>query len=207
MLFGLLMALLITPTVITAIDRRRKLAALQAFAFPDYLAGGARAHYPQLSDADWAMVLQGLRDYFAIAIDAQGRRISMPSRVVDAVWHQFILSTRAYQEFCRRVLGRFLHHTPAEAMTSPTHAQEGIRRAWRIACAREGIDPKRPDRLPRLFALDAQLAIPGGFTYVLDCRGRGAGVYCAGDIGCSGSGGWGSGGCGGDSDGGGCGGD
>jgi hypothetical protein len=99
-------------------------------------------------------------------------------------------------------------------MRSPRDAQEGIRRAWRLSCRREAIDPAAPRRLPLLFALDARLAIPGGFTYALDCslRARGAsgaassGEFCAGHIGCSSGGG----GCSGDGDGdghGGCGGD
>ncbi len=49
----------------------------------------------------------------------------MPSQVVDDAWHEFILFTRAYQQYCNKALGRYLHHTPAEAMDSPTIAQEG----------------------------------------------------------------------------------
>lgn len=35
-----------------------------------------------------------------------------PSRAVDAGWHVFVLHTREYAEFCERVAGRFIHHTP-----------------------------------------------------------------------------------------------
>lgn len=35
-----------------------------------------------------------------------------PSKKVDIGWHQFILNTRDYAEFCERVAGRFLHHVP-----------------------------------------------------------------------------------------------
>jgi hypothetical protein len=77
----------------------------------------------------------------------------MPSQVVDDAWHEFILFTRQYQQFCERGLGRFLHHTPAEAMRSPTDAQDGIKRAWRLACRRDGIDPKAPQSLPLLLRL------------------------------------------------------
>ena len=37
-----------------------------------------------------------------------------PSRRVDLGWHQFILNTVDYAEFCSRVAGRFLHHVPEE---------------------------------------------------------------------------------------------
>jgi len=139
----------------------------------------------------------------------------MPSQAVDVAWHEFILFTRAYQAYCARAIGRFLHHTPTEAMKTPTLAQEGIRRAWRLACAKEGIAPAAPTRLPLLFAIDGLLAIEDGYRYSLDCRDKSSPLYgdgyCAGHIGCAS-------GCGGDSgcssdaggdgggDGGGCGG-
>ncbi len=123
----------------------------------------------------------------------------MPSQAVDDAWHEFILFTRQYQRFCDRSLGHFLHHTPAEAMRTPTEAQDGIKRAWRLSCQREGIDPKAPASLPRLFALDALLGIAGGFVYQLDCLAgaRTGSGFCAGHIGCGGGCG-GSSGCGGD---------
>jgi len=170
---------------------------------------------PQLSALERIEVFQGLRDWFAINNAAGRRKLSMPSQAVDDAWHEFILFTRNYQDFCRRGLGRFLHHVPAEAMSSPTQAQDGIKRSWRLACKHEAIDPKGPARLPRLFAIDGALGIAGGFTYHLDCMARGAAggdAYCAGHIGCgggcSGCGGDGGGGGGGDGGcGGGCGGD
>lgn len=45
--------------------------------------------------------------------EGEGRVLLGPSRQVDAVWHQFIVNTRAYHEFCERVYGRYLHHNPA----------------------------------------------------------------------------------------------
>ncbi|URM99322.1 hypothetical protein LUW76_36120 [Actinomadura madurae] len=35
-----------------------------------------------------------------------------PSKSVDVGWHTFVLYTREYAEFCYRVAGRFIHHTP-----------------------------------------------------------------------------------------------
>lgn len=151
------------------------------------------ARRPELDAAQRTVVLEGLRDYFLFCRRAGRRMVAMPSQAVDDAWHEFILFTRQYDKFCRHAFGRFLHHTPAEAMASPTQASAGIRRAWRLACAHERIDPQKPTRLPRLFALDASLGIAGGFVYQLDCMaarhgGEGAG-YCASHIGCGGGGG------------------
>ncbi len=210
----LLVAIVVTVALQARLNARRE-AYIDDYRFPPGIAARVRKRYPQLSDADTDRVMAGLRQYFQLARQAQRRPLAMPSQAVDVAWHEFILFTRNYREFCRRALGRFLHHTPAEAMRTPTEAQEGIRRAWRLACAREAIDPRNPTRLPLLFALDAELGIADGFRYALNCaealgaqRNGDGSTYCASHIGC-GSGG-GEGGCNSDSgcsgDGGGCGG-
>lgn len=164
---------------------------------------------PELNDRQRKAVFAALAEYFHLCRMARRRMVSMPSQVVDDAWHEFILFTRNYDSFCNKALGRFLHHVPAESMKSPTEAQDGIKRAWRLACHREGINPKSPDRLPLLFSIDHELGIANGFHYVPDCKGQptrsdGSGtVYCGSHIGCgSGCGG----GSGGSSDSSGCGG-
>jgi hypothetical protein len=184
---------------------------------PPHLRGKLRAEYPALSDAQIDDVERGLRQYFAAYASAGGRFVAMPSKVVDALWHEFILHTRAYDGFCRRAFGRMLHHTPAEAFPEGAPRDDklraGLRRAWYWSCREEKIDPRKPNRLPLLFALDAALLIPGGYRYVPDCSLLGADrgdTHCGTSVGCGsscgsgcgGDGGGGDGGCGG----GGCGG-
>lgn len=201
MFYVFLVALAVIVLIVRARLREGARARYLAdYRFPSALARKVRATYPHLGDKQVWQVLEGLREFFALAQKARGRMVAMPSQAVDVAWHEFILNTRAYQAFCREGLGRFLHHTPAEAMATPTQAQDGIKRAWRLSCAREKIDPKHPAVLPLLFGLDAALAIPDGFRYSLDCTaGLAAGTaadggtaYCASHIGCGG-------GCGGSS--------
>ncbi|MFZ5547009.1 MAG: glycine-rich domain-containing protein [Pseudomonadota bacterium] len=186
---------------------QHRLAFIDRFRYPPRLAREAQQRYPHLQAADLARVEQGLKQFFRLCVRANGEMVSMPSQVVDAMWHAWILDTRGYQRFCRLAFGRFLHHTPAEAMRTPTLATRGIQRAWGLACDDEGLSRKRPERVPLLFALDRELAIPGGFYYVADCRrDGGAGQYCGSDIGCGGGSGDGGGDADGGGDGGGCGG-
>ncbi len=35
-----------------------------------------------------------------------------PSHIVDLAWHEFILFTRYYADFCETQFGRFVHHHP-----------------------------------------------------------------------------------------------
>ena len=162
---------------------QRRLDLIRSLPFPQSVRMKFRDVRPNLDAAQEQRVFDGLRDYFILCAQARGRFVAMPSQVADDAWHAFILHTRYYQDFCSKAFGRFLHHTPAEAMSTPTQATEGIQRAWRLACALEKINPKQPERLPRLFALDGVLAIPNGFRYDTHCT-PGSGNYCASHIGC-----------------------
>src|SRR3954463_4677000 len=111
---------------------------------------------------------------------------SMPSRVADGLWHEFILHTREYQRFCRRAFGSFMHHTPATVLSENRKSNTGLRRVWWYCCKYENIDPRDPTRLPLLFALDTKLNIPNGFVDHHRCEALRAGgtalVYCGGDF-------------------------
>jgi len=170
---------------------RSQVKYLEQYQFHPGLIRKVKSKHPELTDYQLEQVFQGLREYFYCCVLARRKMVSMPSQLVDDAWHEFILFTRLYKKFCQQAFGRFLHHIPAEAMNSPTQAQDGIKRAWRLSCKREGINPAQPDRLPTLFAIDADMAAIGGFIYSLQCEPGGS-SFCGSDIGCGG-------GCGGDS--------
>jgi hypothetical protein len=199
----------------TSVMRRKKF--IKSYVFPQTIRNNVAKTYPHLKDVELDQVMRGLRDYFQLISLSQRKMIAMPSQVVDVAWHEFILFTREYSQFCSKALGRFLHHTPAEAMKSKNVAQAGIKRAWRIACHLETINPYSPMRLPLIFALDTRLNIEDGFHYERDCmrlgsstsKGKSVTGYCCSHIGCSSgcAGSAGDGGCSGDGGGGGgCGG-
>lgn len=163
--------------------RANQLAYIQNYRFHRTLSSKIKARYPHLTDTQVAMVFDGLTDYFYVCSQANKRLVSMPSQVVDAAWHEFILFTWTYQNSCNKAIGRFLHHTPTEAMKTSTLAQEGIKLAWRLSCAKENIRPSRPLRLPLLFATDGLLKIEDGYTYSLNCKDKSSPLfgdgYCA----------------------------
>ncbi len=188
--------------VIIAISRnllRRRYQKRQKFidsyTFPKKVSERVLETYPHLDDNQVEEAVSGLRDYFYLCSRSPKGMVSMPSQVVDVAWHEFILFTREYQNFCKKAFGRFLHHTPAEAMKHPNNAQQGIKRAWRLACEFEGVatntrERKRglsfvKDPLPQLFTLDSKLKIPDGFHYKRNCSDGEKKKFCANDIGCS----------------------
>lgn len=169
--------------------KKAQLAYIESYRFHSVIGKKVKDKYPHLNSEQIDLVLSGLKDYFYICNKAKGRMVSMPSQVVDVAWHEFILFTRSYEAFCKKALGRFLHHSPTEAMRTPTMAQDGIKRAWRLACAKGSINPATPTHLPLLFAIDSRLGIEDGFKYSLNCKDRSSSRYgdgyCAAHIGCA----------------------
>lgn len=176
------MAIVIIPAIISDINKSRRREYIKRYVFSSSIVQRVKNKHSYLSDSEVANVFEALRDFFYIR-NEESDIVSMPSVVVDDAWHEFILFTSAYNEFCQHAFGQFLHHTPAEAMQSPDDIQEGIRRAWRLACAKESISPIKPSHLPRLFALDAELGIAEGFVYSMNCQ-PGDGHYCVKHIRC-----------------------
>ncbi len=161
---------------------------IQDYTFPSAVRQKVWQKYNHLNDAQLDKVMSALRVWFQLNQTAGGRFLSMPSQAVDVAWHEFILFTRNYETFCQKSLGRFLHHTPAEAMTRPMQAQDGIKRCWHLSCQRERINKAKPHRLPLLFGIDKELGIADGFFYSTNCSALGNNEYCATHIGSCGSG-------------------
>lgn len=199
--------------------RRRRGRFIRTTPLPVGLYDALRRKYPHLERKDCELAAHALRHFFLAYLHGGRRFVAMPSQAADELWHAYILHTRTYASFCRRAFGRFLHHTPAVALGTQRDVNAGLRRCWWQACKEENIDPRKPTRLPLLFALDAKLAIPDGFRYALDChatafaqRRADGTTQCAGDFsdssidgstdgfgeGEGGDGGDGGGGCGGD---------
>ncbi len=188
---------------------------IREYAWPKGLLDRLGKRRPELGLKDRALVARGLRQFF-LAHHLSGRRfVSMPSQIVDDLWHEFILYTKGYDAFCKQAFGRFLHHTPAVVLGTEQQNNEGLRRCWYWCCHEENINPQHPSRLPLLFALDSKLGITDGFVYAPDCKAltsnQSGTPHCGADLGsgsgADGGGGWSddSGSDGGDS-GGGCGG-
>ncbi len=120
-------------------------------------------------------VLAGLREYFILCLDARDMVLGMPSKSVDVAWHEFILHTRDYTDFCRRAYGTYLHHTPNDESAADDDYFSGagrtwmdLGRTWILSCIGSDQDPRHPAKMPLLFALDAELGLPDGATYTLD---------------------------------------
>lgn len=183
---GLTMFAVVGWAVIQRLVRRARERFVRHAPMPVYLRRKLLEAYPGLGNAEVSRVEAGLRQFFLAHLRAR-RFVGMPSQVVDALWHAFILDTRAYAAFCRQAFGGMLHHSPAETLGRSAKRNDGLRRTWYWCCKEEGINPRAPGSLPLLFALDGELGIPNGFRYVPDCRdidrSAAAGTWCGTEFG------------------------
>jgi hypothetical protein len=168
--------------------RAQRESFIRTYMFPPGLFDRLANRRPAISLKDRQLVARALRQFFLAYLTGGRRHVSMPSQVADDLWHEFILYTRHYEQFCSRAFGRFLHHTPAIALGADRQNNEGLRRVWWRACLEENINPRKPTRLPLLFAIDEKLGIEDGFRYTPDCqplrrRSDGTTVQCGAELG------------------------
>jgi hypothetical protein len=189
LIFLLVVCAVVVLALWQALRRARRAEFIRSYTLPKGLFDKLRQRHPQLSLKDCQLVAQALRQFFLAYLAGRQRPVAMPSQVVDDLWHEFILYTRNYQAFCQQAFGGFMHHTPAAVMGSEKRSNAGLRRCWWHCCRAENIHPRKPTRLPLLFAIDTKLAITGGFHYVLDCAPLraaaahgGNATHCGGDF-------------------------
>ena len=210
----LLLLLLLVAALFVALLRARTRARrleqehfVRSYVFSNDLFLRLKKDHSHLEEKDIFLVARGLREFFIIHIRAGRQLIGMPSKVVDDLWHEFILDTRAYESFCKSAFGSYFHHIPASTTRKGIDMDSTLQITWRYACLEENINPESASRLPLLFAIDEKLEIENGNKYNLksapnrlqNSGGCGA-AACGGGSGCI------EGGSSGGGDGGGCGG-
>ncbi|MBL4686458.1 MAG: hypothetical protein JKY37_17820 [Nannocystaceae bacterium] len=55
-----------------------------------------------------------------------------PSPRIDGAWHEFVLCTREYSEFCQRRFGRFVHHDPGGTVEGNRRQFQRTLRAYAV---------------------------------------------------------------------------
>jgi hypothetical protein len=181
-------------------DLERRRAYIQGYSFPHLLRERIVEHVDvELDDAGVRLVLDGLRAWFTACLHAEGKTLGMPSKAVDAAWHEFILMTHHYKSFCDEAFGYYLHHSPESTMTEPMST--AMQRTVLVSDRDPGL--RAFHGVPLLFAVDSKIGLPDATFWTekdIDAL-RESGKGWAGGGSC-GSGDGGGGGCGG----GGCGG-
>jgi len=71
-----------------------------------------------LPEKDVAQAINEFKKYMIVRL-VTGKVLTMTSEIVDLVWHQFILFTKEYHDFCNKVFGEYIHHAPATDTRKP----------------------------------------------------------------------------------------
>ncbi|NKC20961.1 hypothetical protein [Pseudoalteromonas galatheae] len=124
-------------------------------------------HFGQrLSEKEIQVVVEGLKDYLIFTIISP-HKVAAASKLVDELFHAFILHTHQYASFCEGV-GQFIHHypvrkrevlghqTPLENIEYNEHYQ-AIIRTYCLACLASDLDPLTTTQVPYLFQVDSLL--------------------------------------------------
>ncbi|MGE0206294.1 MAG: hypothetical protein AB7R69_00425 [Candidatus Babeliales bacterium] len=86
----------------------------QIFAYDTtFVMNRYRKEHKDVSD-DRLQILDLEFKKFAIAGSVSTMPLPMCNKDLDDYWHTFILFTHEYKNFCKKLLGKFMHHVPAE---------------------------------------------------------------------------------------------
>ncbi|MEV4637428.1 hypothetical protein AB0J80_08760 [Actinoplanes sp. NPDC049548] len=152
----------------------RRLTVIEECRFPSSARQRFLFGHPGLSDAAVAIVEDGARQWFRLTARHPGAQLAMPSVAVNDLWHELVLQTQEYAQFCEDAFGRFLHYTPRDP--------QGPQLLETLRMARQD-ERCGDDQLPLLFRVDRETGVAGGRVYLADCGGRGecfplAGLTC-----------------------------
>jgi hypothetical protein len=128
--FSGVILLLFLVVMTQSMGRRKRLKqreALKNWVFAPVYAHEVLRQYPHLSGSEVDMAFELLRLYFEVCWEYQLKTVAMPSKLIDACWHVFMLDSRRYQQFCMDVYGSYLHHEPLRpvAQTQQGAAADG----------------------------------------------------------------------------------
>jgi len=151
----------------------RRIEAVDGFQFPVGVRQRLEYLHADLSADHTRTVEAAARQWFRLIARDPKARLSVPSVVVDDLWHELVLHTRDYATFCDLAFGHLLPHEPQTA-TRPDAADANrntrLRATLNLARRDESCGP---GDLPLLFRVDHDLRIAGGNRYLADCGGRG----------------------------------
>ncbi|MBD7937711.1 MULTISPECIES: glycine-rich domain-containing protein [Cytobacillus] len=78
--------------------------------------------HPKWKDHEFDWLFMELKRYFFLC--SLLKSVPMYSSKVDELWHEMILFTQKYADFCKQLFGQYLHHTPHTGGGNPSPHNE-----------------------------------------------------------------------------------
>lgn len=148
-------------------QRNERLEFIQNTPIPTILWQNQELRALNLSPEQKEAVNNALKDFFMLHAVHRRKPLSMPSKLVDKLWHAFILDTKRYEDYCEEAFGDFFHHIPDYEFSD--RERNVLMFTWQESCRLQNIDPANPSTVPRLFAIEKiwwkvlLLAVPYGW--------------------------------------------
>ena len=105
-----------------SVDVEQMKQALFAYEFPDLEERTMRHGLFGCSES-YREAFTELKKFLWLCAKSDEQSALMVSKLIDELWHQFILFTREYHDFCDRFFGHYIHHnaklTPASTGHKP----------------------------------------------------------------------------------------
>lgn len=148
--------------------KEKRVEYIKSYQFPAILITKWKKKYPCIGFETQLNVQKALKDYFIMYASNMDKSevikhgLSMPSKVVDDLWHEFILMTKDYHDFCEKAFGKYLHHNPSHKETNydlrESKLDKGLLNSYTFAVGATG-------SLPLLFMIDSTINGSGGYLY------------------------------------------
>jgi hypothetical protein len=117
------------PSRNEAVDEEQTKHALLAYEFPD-LEERAMHHGLFRCSESYREAFTELKKFLWLCAKSDEQSVLMVSKLIDELWHQFILFTREYHFFCDQFFGRYIHHNGKMTTVSIGH-KAGILKFFR----------------------------------------------------------------------------
>lgn len=151
-------------------EMNKKIKFIRNYHFPDYIIDRFLLENSSLSCEQSIIVSECLKDYFITGLMSKGLgSVAMPSKIVDELWHVFIIFTKDYVDFCNNAYGYYFHHSPdTMGLLTTESSNKSIIRTWLFSCEIEGINIEKREGLPLLFEIDNLFQIKNGSGYSIE---------------------------------------
>lgn len=173
-----LMVYVILKKISDEIKFKNSLTYIVQYEFPLAVLKKFRKNNPDVTHEMQEKVILALKQFFLVYAwgihEKKGVSYAMPSLIADELWHEFMLNSKDYEDFCHRAFGRFLHHQPntQEELISPEKIKlfsPDVLHTYKVSKKMETIFNWTPiASIPILFAIDSHLDIKNGFYYNSD---------------------------------------
>lgn len=159
-------------------SRNLRIKFINEYQFPSIVLKKFSQEYNRLNEKEINMVINALKQFFMIYCIAvvehkvPKKGFIMPSKMVDELWHNFMLDSRHYEKFCTLAFGRTLHHKPGEN----TKGNKNLKKLTNYSDELKNTYKHLKDLnqyqsvavlagIPLLFAIDKHFNVEDGFYY------------------------------------------